>query len=42
MNASRKRWLPLALILLVGILAIVHTMRHHVVTQLPPAAQAPQ
>jgi predicted Zn-dependent protease len=38
MNDSRKRWLPLALILLVGILAIVHTERRHIATQPSPQA----
>ncbi len=38
MNDSRKRWLPLALILLVGILAIVHTERLHIATRPSPQA----
>jgi predicted Zn-dependent protease len=38
MNDSRKRWLPLALILLLGILAIVHTERRHIATQPSPQA----
>ncbi len=38
MNDSRKRWLPLALILLLGVLAIVHTERHHIATPASPQA----
>jgi predicted Zn-dependent protease len=38
MNESRKRWLPLALILVVGILAIVHAERHHIATPASPQA----
>jgi beta-barrel assembly-enhancing protease len=38
MNDSRKRWLPLALILLIGILAIVRVQRRHIATQPSPQA----
>ena len=38
MNDSRKRWLPLALIILLGVLAIVHTERHHIATPASPQA----
>ena len=38
MNDSRKRWLPLALIVLLGVLAIVHTERHHIATPALPQA----
>jgi predicted Zn-dependent protease len=38
MNDSRKRWLPLALILLIGVLAIVRVQRRHITTQPSPQA----
>jgi predicted Zn-dependent protease len=38
MNDSRKRWLPLAMILIVGILAIVSAERHHVSAPASPQA----
>jgi predicted Zn-dependent protease len=38
MNESRKRWLPLALILLTGVLAIVRVQRQHITTQPSPQA----
>jgi len=38
MNDSRKRWLPLALIVLLGVLAIVHTQRAHIATPASPQA----
>jgi len=38
MNDSRKRWLPLALILLLGVLAIVNAERRRIATQPSPQA----
>jgi predicted Zn-dependent protease len=38
MSDSRKRWLPLALILILGVLAIVHTERRHIATPASPQA----
>jgi predicted Zn-dependent protease len=38
MNDSRKRWLPLALILLLGVLAVVNAERKHVATPASPQA----
>jgi len=38
MNSSLQRWLPLALILLAGLLAIVHTEHAHIATPASPQA----
>jgi predicted Zn-dependent protease len=38
MNSSPQRWLPLALILLVGVLAIVHMEHAHIATPASPQA----